>query len=121
MRLKSPTYTAVHVALTNGHAINIGPEGREVPAMFVQAAFSNGAIPDSSDGTEFIVEPQLPTDASQLELLVAGIKKMLTEQPDKFTGAGLPNRNILSGVVGWNVSVQEVSEAMRIVTEEAAQ
>lgn len=44
MLLKSPTDTPLHIALLSGHAILIGPEPREVDAMFVSHAIQAGAI-----------------------------------------------------------------------------
>lgn len=119
MQLKSPTITPIHVALTNGHAITIGPDGRDVPQMFIKDAFANGAIPAESDVEQFIAQEKNDTDPSTAEMLVAGVKKMLTENPDDFTGSGLPNRKVLSGIVGWNVSAQELEVAWAQVQAEA--
>lgn len=110
MQLKSPNATPIHVALLSGHAVTI-LEAREVPAMFVQEAFAKGAIPAEMNADAFVAPEGGTVEPTTAELLVAGIKKMLIEQPDDFTGAGLPNRKILSGVVGWNVSAEELGAA----------
>ena len=120
MRLKSPTEEILCVSLTNGTGIRIGPEGREVPTEFLKASFAVGAIPNDVDAKDFDDSAEAPSEESKQTLLIDGIKKMLVEQPDKFTGAGLPNRNTLSSIVGWNVSVQELSDAWQSVQEESA-
>lgn len=119
MELKSPTDEPISFSLLSGHGIRIGPEGRDVPTMFLKEAFSRGAIPVSVDPQSFDPPANDSTEASQLDLLIAGVKKMLVENADDFTGAGLPNRKVLSSIVGWNVSVQELSEAWEKVQEQA--
>ena len=121
MRLKSPTDETLCISLTNGTGIRIGPEARDVPTEFIKASFAAGAIPEGVDPKEFDDKPEAPIDESKLTLLVAGVKKMLVENPDDFTGAGLPNRNVLSGVVGWNVSKLELSAAWAKVQQESAE
>lgn len=41
---RSPSPSIVHIALLSGHAIVIGPEGRDVPPMFESAASAAGCI-----------------------------------------------------------------------------
>lgn len=122
MRLKSPTEAEIHVSLLNGHTIRIGPEGRDVPEMFRREAFAEGAIPADARPEAFAKTSEEPADDSKPALLVDAVKKMLAENnPDDFTGAGLPNRKKVSALAGWNVSVQELSAAWSSVNEEAAQ
>lgn len=111
MELKSPTDKAIHVALLSGHSIVIGPEGRDVPEMFRQEAFARGAIPVTAKAEDFQHESTDQVEPSLIAQLVEVIKKMLLENPEDFTGAGLPNRKKLSSIAGWNVSVQELSAA----------
>lgn len=117
MFLKSPTAASIHVALLSGHAIQIGPEGREVPEMFKQKAFEKGAQIATQDASE---ETEETISAERLALLVAGIKTMLTDFPDQFTAAGLPNRKKLAAVVGSSVSETELAAAWVAVNSEAA-
>lgn len=119
MKLKSPGSTAIHVALTNGHAITIGQEARDVPQMFLKDAFAKGAIPAEMEAESFVVEDKNDINPTTAELLVAGVKKMLVENADDFTGAGLPNRKTLSAIVGWNVSAEELTVAWAQVQAEA--
>lgn len=121
MQLKSPTAQELCISLTNGTGLRIGPEGRDVPKEFLQAAFAEGAIPADMQPGDIgeQIEPNMADE--QMDALVAGIKQMLAENPDSFTGAGLPKRNVLSGIVGWNVSVQELSAAWQKVQQEAEQ
>lgn len=121
MKLKSPHSEPLCVSLTNGTGLRIPPEGRDVPQEFLKAAFAEGAIPAEVDAGEFGEKTPEMIGDDKMDLLVSGIKTMLTEKPEDFTGAGLPNRKVLSGIVGWNVSVQEVSAAMAKVNEEAGQ
>lgn len=111
MRLKSPSDEVLCISLTNGTGIRIGPEARDVPTEFVKASFAAGAIPEGVSAAEFDDSAEDAPDDSKLPLLIEGVKKMLVENADDFTGAGLPNRKVLSGIVGWNVSVQELSDA----------
>lgn len=111
MRLKSPTDETICVSLTNGTGIRIGPEPRDVPTEFLKDSFAAGAIPEGVSVDDFSVSAETPSEASKEEMLISGIKKMLVENVDDFTGAGLPDRRVLSGIVGWNVSVQELSAA----------
>lgn len=120
MKLKSPSIIAIHVALTSGHAITIGPEGRDVPQMFIKDAFSKGAIPAEMEAEDFSgKEQENSIEKPKEELLQDGIKRMLVENAEDFTGAGLPNRKVLSGIVGWNVSAPELADAWAKVQEQA--
>jgi hypothetical protein len=119
MRLKSPSDETLCVSLTNGTGIRIGPEARDVPAEFLKASFAAGAIPEGVDAKDFDDSPDGPDEETKPALLIAGVKKMLVENQDDFTGAGLPNRNVLSRIVGWNVSVQELSVAWEKIQAES--
>jgi hypothetical protein len=119
MKLKSPTEEPISVTLLSGHGIRIGPDGRDVPEMFRKAAFAQGAIPINADKSDFEGPGDKQIDESQLALLITGVKKMLVENPKDFTGAGLPNRKVLSNIVGWNVSVQELSVAWAKIQDES--
>lgn len=122
MFLKSPNVDEIYVSLLSGHAIRIGQEGCEVSEMFVREAFAQGAIPAGMKPEEFNAPTETPVDYSKETLLVEAVKKMLEENnPDDFTGAGLPDRRKLSGIAGWSVSVQELSVAWEQVKKEAQQ
>lgn len=122
MRLKSPTSEPICVSMTNGQGCRIGPEGREVPEMFRREAFAAGAIPAAMKVEEFSAPQETPVDDSRHALLVAGVKQMLeANNPDDFTGAGLPDRRKLSGIVGWNVNVQELSAAWSELNQQVAE
>lgn len=122
MFLKSPRAEDIYVSLTSGHAIRIGPEGRDVPEMFRREAFAEGAIPADMKPQDFGSKDEDPSDDSKAALLVDAVKKMLEENnPDDFTGSGLPNRKKISALAGWSVSVQELSAAWEQVNKEAQQ
>jgi hypothetical protein len=121
MRLKSPTEATLSVCLTNGHGIRIGPEGRDVPEMFRRDALAAGAIPAEMSAADFETNEPPPPDDSKAALLINGIKQILTENnPDDFTGSGLPNRKKLSAMVGWNVSAEELGAAWKVLQGDAA-
>lgn len=44
MLWKSPTQDAIHIGLTDGTAIAIGPEPREIPPKFESHALSAGVV-----------------------------------------------------------------------------
>ena len=115
MRLKSPTETPISVALLSGHGISIGPEGRDVPAEFRKEAFIKGAIPDTGEAIEKAVPAA--TGKTHAELLVAGVKKYF-EDGGEMTGAGLPNRNLLSKQVGFPVSAVDLEAAIKTIEAE---
>ncbi len=110
-RLKSPTEKPIHVALLNGNSMVIGPEGRDVPAMLYREAIVAGCIPEGMKPEDLEVEVAPPTEKSKQDLMRAGIAKMLETKDDgDFTGAGLPDRRILSRIVGWSVTAVELAE-----------
>lgn len=119
MRLKSPTEKPIHVALLSGHAITIGPEGRDVPVMFRREAFANGALPEGVDEADLDRDvPDAGPDRN--ERLKAVIKEMLESgDEDALTGAGIPNRRKVSALAGWSVSVKELTAAWHEIEAEA--
>ena len=121
MRLKSPSDEVLCVSLTNGTGLRIGPEARDVPTEFLKASFAAGAIPEGVEAEDFDDTPEAPSSETMPTLLIAGVKKMLVENPEDFTGAGLPDRRVLSKIVGWNVSAEELSVAWQAVQAEGAE
>lgn len=120
MRLKSPTEKPVHIALLSGHAITIGPEARDVPVMFRRDALAKGCLPEGVSAAELNAVEQAPTEKDKPALLDAAIKTMLEgNNPDDFTGAGLPNRKKISAIVGWNVTAEDLTAAWQKVEAEA--
>jgi hypothetical protein len=113
MKLKSPTDETLHVALLSGHAIAIGPEGRDVPRLFLQAAFIAGAVHCGAQ------EETAATANGRMESIKQGIREML-EQGAELTGAGLPNRKALSAAVGFAVESAELGDAWSELVAEAA-
>jgi len=110
MRLKSPTDKPVHVALTDGTAITIGPGGRDVPVGLRKAAFAKGCIPANAKAEDMAQEVAEPTEKDRPEILRDALKK-LRDDGTPLTGAGLPNRNVVSARAGWNVSAVELTDA----------
>lgn len=122
MKLKSPGEKPVHVALTSGHAICIGPEGREVPQMFRRQALADGAIPVGVTAEELDDSPPAPTEKDKAGILDREIKLFLEgDDPSNFVaGTGLPNRKKLSSAAGWNVTAEELEAAWAKIEAEAA-
>lgn len=114
MRLKSPTNEPISFGTSNGsgHSMVLGPEGEDVPQMFVQSAFAAGAVPVDAVAEEFIAAPVKNHSKTDLELIEAGIKTMLERNEEgDFTGAGMPNRKKLSALVGLNVTAEDLQTA----------
>ena len=110
MQLKSPTDKPVHVALTDGTAITIGPEAREVPVHFRKEAFAQGCIPAGSKAEDMADEIPVPTEVS----MAGKLKQVLAElkaEKTPLTGAGLPNINTVRARAGWNVSAVQLTDA----------
>ena len=114
MRLKSPTNTPISFGSSNGsgQSMVLGPEGDDVPQMFIQSAFAAGAIPAEADADEFVSAPKATFEKTDQELIEAGIKTMLERNEEgDFTGAGMPNRKKLSALVGLNVTAEDLQTA----------
>lgn len=118
MILKSPTENPISFGLGSGHCMVLGPEGEDVPKMFIQAAFAAGAIPADSDAEDFIAAPTDTAGKSNQDLIQAAIKTMLERNvEDDFTVSGLPNRKALAKLVGLNVTAEEATIAWRAINE----
>lgn len=120
MRLKSPTVIPISFGTTSGsgHSMVLGPEGEEVPKMFLQAAFGAGAVPADADADEFVSAPADTPSKSNQELIQDAIKVMLGRNDEKdFTVSGLPNRQALSKLVGLNVTAEDALIAWQALNE----
>ena len=120
MRLKSPTNEPISFGSStgSGHSMVLGPEGEEVPQMFIQSAFAAGAIPVESDADAFVDAPKATYEKTDQELVQNAIKTMLERNEEgDFTASGLPNRKKLSALVGLNVSAEDVTIAWAALNE----
>ena len=120
MRLKSPTNEPISFGTSNGsgHSMVLGPEGAEVPQMFIQSAFAAGAIPAEADADEFVSAPKATFEKTDHELIQNAIKTMLERNDEgDFTAGGLPNRKKLSALVGMNVSAEDLTIAWTALNE----
>lgn len=118
MLLKSPTENPISFGLPNGsgHCMVLGPDPQDVPKMFIQSAFSAGAV--TADEDLISNSPPDTPSASNLDLIEAGIKTLLEREEDgDFTAAGLPDRRRLSKLVGLNVSAEDLVIAWKRVSE----
>lgn len=118
MRLKSPTSIPISFGTGSGHSMVLGPDGADVPPMFIQAAFASGAVPADADADEFIAAPPKTFSKTDQELIQQGIKTMLERNEDNdFTAAGLPNRKKLAALVGLNVTPEDLIVAWKTLNE----
>jgi len=123
MRLKSPTNHPISFgdAAGSGHCMVLGPEGADVPQMFVQSAFAAGAVPADADADEFIAAPAQTQPKSHQDLIQDGIKVMLERNdPGDFTAAGFPDRRKLAKIVGLNVTAEDATIAWQALSNDAA-
>lgn len=117
LKMKSPGPEPVRVALTSGHVILIGPEGREVEARFVREALVAGALPEGVDPA-LLQHSEAPTQApisalDRDEQIRTVLRQMLvnrdnTPGSDEFTAAGLPSVPAVTKRLGWRASREDV-------------
>ncbi len=122
MLLKSPTNNPISFgdATGSGHCMVLGPEGADVPQMFIQSAFAAGAVPANADADEFIAAPAQTPSKSHQELIQDGIKAMLERNdPTDFTAAGFPDRRKLAKLVGLNVTAEDATIAWQALNDAA--
>lgn len=120
MRLKSPTEKPIHVALTSGHAIVVGPQARDVPQMFRREALAAGCVPEGVSAEDLDDSPPPAAGKDREAVLVGAIKRMLADDnATDFTASGLPKRNKLSSLAGWNVTAEELTAAWQVIEAEA--
>ncbi len=123
MILKSPTVTPISFgsASGSGHCMVLGPDGADVPQMFIQSAFAAGAVPADVDADEFVAAPVPTHSKSHQELIQDGIKEMLERNdPSDFTASGLPDRRKLARLVGLNVTAEDSTIAWHALSNDAA-
>lgn len=116
MKFRSPTETPIHMALTSGHTLVVGPELVEVPKMFHRQAVMDGCIPEGMSEMPAADEAQ---DPSKHALLVKAIKAMVAEDKDgDFNGDGRPDVRKVSARVGFTVLASERDAAWQAVNDE---
>lgn len=122
MKLKSPTREPISFGTKSGsgHCMVLGPEGADVPQMFIQSAFAAGAVPSGVDAGAFVSAPNETATRSHLDLVRDGIKVMLERNEESdFTAAGLPDRRRLAKLVGLNVTAEDVTIAWQALSDSA--
>ena len=118
MRLKSKDKNPISFGLPSGHAMVLGPEGEDVPQMFIQAAFAAGAVPADAVAEDFLAAPKAAPSKENLEMIQDAIKVMLERNvEDDFTASGMPNRKALSKLAGFNVSAEDAAIAWKDVND----
>lgn len=122
MRLKSPTRESISfgTASGSGHCMVLGPDGSDVPQMFIQSAFAAGAVPAGADSAEFVAAPDQTQSKTYQDLIQDAIKVMLErKEGGDFTAAGLPDRRKLARIAGMNVTAEDVMVAWQAVNDAA--
>jgi hypothetical protein len=98
----------------------LGPDGAEVPQMFIQAAFGAGAVPADADADQFVAAPAQTPGKSHQDLIQDGIKAMLERNdPTDFTAAGFPDRRKLAKLVGLYVTAEDATIAWQALNDAA--
>lgn len=117
LRFKSPTDTPIHICLLSGHSAVIGPEWRELPPLLHRDALIAGCVTDNMDQSSIDARVEAATpDKSRHEILVEAVGAMYADNaPGHITQADLPNLKVLSGLVGWAVSKEDMMQAVHAV------
>lgn len=111
----------VHVTSTTGHAVRVGKEWREIPAILHKDAIAQGCItsnmePESIAAALKNTSPQF----SAADEIRKGITGMLEEgDPTFFTKDKVPNLKILSSRVGFNVDREQMQSVWAEMQKEA--
>lgn len=110
MKFRSRNGDTKRIATTDGHCAIVTEEWRELPEHLHEAAYAAGCMSDEG------IQP----GGGPNETIVAAIKTMLaSNNPDDFTKAGLPDKNVLSKVVGFKVGTEMFDVAWDAVQAEA--
>jgi hypothetical protein len=116
---------SVRLALTSGHAAIVGPEWRELPAMFHQAALGAGCECDKEQFKAVHAEPQSTPEAaarptSHDDVYRKALTTMLErEEEGDFNRDGLPNTNVVSKLCGMSARKEDVLRVFRAMQAEA--
>lgn len=114
MKLRSPTETPIHVALTSGHTMLIGSEPTEVDKRFFRAAIAKGALREG----ETPEDAEVRAGQTKLDLIVAAVKLMMAgDDPSDFNADGRPDVRKLSKRAGFDVSRDERDAAWQVIAD----
>lgn len=115
MKLRSPTETPIHVALTSGHTAVIGPEPIEVDKRFFRAAIAKGALREGEEPEQ----AEVRAEATKLDLIVAAMRLMVAgDEPADFNNDGKPDLRRLSKRAGFEVARDERDAAWQKLADE---
>lgn len=117
MKFKAPGDTPIYVALLSGHCAVIGSEWRELPPNLHRKALEEGCITDNMDKATLAAKTEAAKPApSNHEILIRVIKDMMANPKEgDFTAADLPNMKVLVKKAGWNVSKEEMMQAVQAI------
>ncbi len=115
MKLRSPTDTPVHVSLTSGHTMLIGPEPIEVENRFMRKALNLGCLREGEQPEQ----AEARAEKTKHDLIVAGIQLMMAgDEPADFNNDGTPDLRRLSKRVGFDVSRDERDAAWKSIADD---
>ncbi|WP_374257616.1 hypothetical protein [Aquabacterium sp.] len=115
MILRSPTESALHVALTSGHTCVIETgEGTDVPAIFIREALARGAIPGGVELDQPESEPAFDRNKAITDVL----NSMLDGGDEQdFTSGGKPDLRRVNAKLGFQASRSEVDAVWTEITK----
>lgn len=120
MKFRSPSDEPVYVSLTNGHSAVIGTEFRELPDILHRKALEEGCITDNMDEATIKARTEIAQPGkSNHEILIEAIEDMSKDAQDGdfVASTGLPNLKKLAKRVGWNVSREEMMQAVQAIAD----
>ena|SRR5690348_13778412 len=126
MQFRSPNDNPIRLALTSGHSAIVSREWRELPEILHHAALSAGCECDQEHIVPKRVEVESGPDAMNRVVDHDGeYRKALAVMIERneegdFTGADLPNINVVSKLCGFSARKEDVLRVFRAMSAEAA-
>lgn len=114
--VKAPDNRSVHASSTAGCTIHLNPgESRKVPEFMIPLMYAAGAVPASEDAPP----PPEPMTAEERQSAVNAAVAALFETGEKkdFTANNLPRHKSVEAITGFDVTSDEINEAVRILAE----
>lgn len=109
IKFRSPTEKPVHLSLTSGHTMVVGPEPTDVPDRFKRAAIDAGCLLPGE-------EPEAPPERTRHQVIVDAIQAMVDAgSEENFNADGTPDLSRLKKKLGWAVTREERDAAWRVV------
>jgi hypothetical protein len=105
MKFYAPGLDPVMIALTSGHTTVVDPEGTEMEPRFHKEALAQGCRPEGAAADEGFDRTQV---FDRKKVIKAAIETLLdSNEPDAFTGDGVPALRKVTEAAGFAVSREE--------------